>query len=114
MRDRTRSALPLAIGLAMAWSVLAAALVAADPLKVVIIVGPTGALTDSYRQTGNAIAGVATAAGAEVVKVYSPRATWSRVRNAVAGANVVVPRPRQRLAEPVQQQEWPTGTTAGA
>ena len=31
-----------------------------NPLKVVIIVGPTGALTDSYRQTGNAIAGVAT------------------------------------------------------
>ena len=75
----------------MAWSVLASAPVAAvDPLKVVIIVGPTGALTDSYRQTGNSIASVANAAGAEVVKVYSPRATWKRVRNAVAGANVVV------------------------
>ena len=75
----------------MAWSVLATAPVAAaDPLKVVIIVGPTGALTDSYRQTGNSIANVATAAGAEVVKVYSPRATWKRVRNAVAGANVVL------------------------
>ncbi|HEX5578480.1 MAG TPA: Ig-like domain-containing protein, partial [Candidatus Limnocylindria bacterium] len=49
-----------------------------------------GALTTSYRQTGNAIANVAAAAGAEVVKVYSPRATWKRVRNAVAGANVVV------------------------
>jgi Bacterial Ig-like domain len=75
----------------MAWSMLATAPVAAaDPLKVVIIVGPTGAMTDGYRQTGNSIANVATAAGAEVVKVYSPRATWKRVRNAVAGANVVV------------------------
>ncbi|HEX6474640.1 MAG TPA: Ig-like domain-containing protein [Candidatus Limnocylindria bacterium] len=91
MRDRTRSALTLAVGLAMAWSIFTTAPVsAADPLKVVIIVGPTGAMTDGYRQTGNQIANVATAAGAEVVKVYSPRATWRRVRNAVAGANVVV------------------------
>jgi len=75
----------------MAWSMLATVPVAAaDPLKVVIIVGPTGAMTDGYRQTGNSIASVATAAGGQVVKVYSPRATWKRVRNAVAGANVVV------------------------
>ena len=64
--------------------------VAAEQLKVVIIVGPTGAQTDSYRSTGNSIANVAEDAGANVVKVYSPRATWSRVRNAVAGANIVV------------------------
>ena len=31
-----------------------------DPQKVVIIVGPTGALTDSYRADGNAIAAAAT------------------------------------------------------
>ena len=81
----------------MAWSALAAAPVAAaNPLKVVIIVGPTGALTDSYRQTGNAIAGVATAAGADVVKVYSPRATWSRVRTAENAG--VSPPPAGRLA----------------
>ena len=68
----------------MAWSMFATApAAAADPLKVVIIVGPTGAMTDGYRQTGNSIAAVAAAAGAEVVKVYSPRATWKRVRNAV-------------------------------
>ena len=75
----------------MGWALLAPTpAAAADPLKVVIIVGPTGALTDSYRETGNKIADAAEAAGAVVVKVYSPRATWSRVRNAVDGANVVV------------------------
>ena len=75
----------------MAWTILGIApTAAADPLKVVIIVGPTGSQTSGYRATGNSIANVAEEAGAEVVKVYSPRATWARVRNAVAGANVVV------------------------
>jgi hypothetical protein len=75
----------------MAWTLLGIApAAAATPLKVVIIVGPTGGLTQNYRETGNDIARAAVAAGADVVKVYSPRATWSRVRNAVAGANVVV------------------------
>lgn len=75
----------------MAWTVLGIApAAAATPLKVVIIVGPTGAQTDSFRSTGNSIAAAASAAGAEVVKVYSPRATWGRVRSAVAGANIVV------------------------
>ena len=91
MRDRPRAIITTALSLAMAWTILGIApTAAADPLKVVIIVGPTGSQTNSYRSTGNSIANVAEAAGAEVVKVYSPRATWARVRNAVAGANVVV------------------------
>jgi hypothetical protein len=91
LRDRLRAVTTTAVSLAMAWTVLGIApAVAATPLKVVIIVGPTGDLTQNYRQTGNKIAKVAEDAGADVVKVYSPRATWSRVRNAVAGANVVV------------------------
>ncbi|HET6745720.1 MAG TPA: Ig-like domain-containing protein [Candidatus Limnocylindria bacterium] len=91
MRDRLRAVITTAVSLAMAWAALGVTpAAAADPLKVVIIVGPTGAQTDGYRSTGNSIANAAEAAGAEVVKVYSPRATWARVRNAVAGANVVV------------------------
>jgi hypothetical protein len=91
LRDRLRAIITAAVSLAMAWTALGIApAAAATPLKVVIIVGPTGGLTDNYRETGNDIARAAASAGAEVVKVYSPRATWSRVRNAVAGANVVV------------------------
>ena len=55
-----------------------------------IIVGPTGAQTDSYRSSADAVASAATAAGATVVKVYSPNATWANVKNAVNGANIVV------------------------
>jgi hypothetical protein len=60
------------------------------PQKVVIIVGPTGSLTTNYRSKGDAIATTAQAAGATVVKVYSPNATWAKVKAAVNGANIVV------------------------
>jgi hypothetical protein len=58
--------------------------------KVVIIVGPVGSQTDNYREKGDRIAETAEAAGATVVKVYSPDATWDNVRAAVNGANVIV------------------------
>lgn len=69
-------------------SILPAA--AAVQVKVVIIVGPTGSLTNTYRTYGNELADTATAAGADVTKVYSPNATWENVRAAVDGANVIV------------------------
>ncbi len=59
-------------------------------VKVAIIVGPVGTLTANYRARGDAVAEVASAAGATVVKAYSPSATWANVRSAVAGANVIV------------------------
>lgn len=64
--------------------------VAAAAPKVAIIVGPVGGMTDGYRTSANRVADAAVAAGATVVKAYSPSATWSRVRTAVDGANVVV------------------------
>jgi hypothetical protein len=64
--------------------------VAAAGPKVAIVVGPVGSLTSTYRSYANEVAAAATAAGATVVKAYSPRATWGRVRDAVSGANVIV------------------------
>lgn len=92
LRERLRAVITTTIALSMGWTMLGTVPVAAtvDPLKVVIIVGPTGSMTDGYRATGDSIADTAEQAGAEVVKVYSPRATWARVRKAVEGANVVV------------------------
>ena len=58
--------------------------------KVVIIVGPVGSLTANYRSSADNVANAATAAGATVVKVYSPNATWANVRAAVDGANIIV------------------------
>jgi hypothetical protein len=73
-------------------SLMAAAPVGAvvTPQKVVIIVGPTGSLTDNYRSKGDSIYAAAVAAGASAVKVYSPNATWANVKAAVNGANIVV------------------------
>ena len=78
--------------LTVASSILAVAPVgaAATPQKVVIIVGPTGAQTDQYRDKGDSVAAAAEAAGATAVKVYSPEATWANVKAAVNGANIVV------------------------
>ncbi|HET6819091.1 MAG TPA: Ig-like domain-containing protein [Candidatus Limnocylindria bacterium] len=91
MRNRFHVIASVALATVLSGTLLGVApAVAAAPLKVVIIVGPTGSLTSNYRSTGNSIADVAAAAGAEVVKVYSPRATWARVRDAVEGANVVI------------------------
>ena len=58
--------------------------------KVAIIVGPVGSLSDNYRSAANRVADAAVAAGATVAKAYSPNATWSKVKNAVNGANVIV------------------------
>ncbi len=58
--------------------------------KVVVIVGPVADLTDNYRARGDDVASAAEAAGATVVKVFSPNATWQNVRAAVEGANVIV------------------------
>jgi hypothetical protein len=89
LRRRTRAA--FIAFLTVISSMLAVAPAgAAVTQKVVIIVGPTGALTDNYRSKGDSIAAAAEAAGATAVKVYSPSATWANVKAAVNGANIVV------------------------
>lgn len=90
MRDTLRALLSSCLALALAWVALGASPAAAAGAKVVIIVGPTGAQTDSYRSAADGIAAGAQAAGANVVKVYSPNATWPNVKAAVEGANIVV------------------------
>jgi putative cell wall-binding protein len=80
----------LAILAAASLLVPTAAPAAAAGEKVVIIVGPVGGMTDNYRSSANRVADAATAAGATVTKVYSPSATWAKVRAAVNGADVVV------------------------
>ena len=62
---------------------------AAEP-KVVIIVGATEGTTSSYRRDADEIAASALQYTSNVVKVYSPNATWSRVKSEVAGASIVV------------------------
>jgi hypothetical protein len=88
LRDRIRATLIALITLAASFAAPLAVHAAAP--KVVIIVGPTGSVTPSYRSQADQIAATAAADGATVVKVYSPKATWANVKAAVNGANIVV------------------------
>ncbi len=80
----------LLAGVLATLGAFAPALAAAPVPKVVLVVGPVGSLTARYRALADAAAAEATAAGAEVVKVYSPDATWPAVRAAARGASILV------------------------
>jgi hypothetical protein len=58
--------------------------------KVVIVVGPVGSATKNYKDSARALASQARNYGANVVTVYSPYATWRRVKAAAAGANLLI------------------------
>ena len=63
---------------------------AASGVKVAIIVGATHSATPRYRDDANEIYAEAIKYSDNVVKVYSPRATASKVKAAVSGASIVV------------------------
>ena len=77
-------------GLAAIAPSLAPAAAAATSPKVAIIVGATHSATAKYRDYANQIASTASKYTSNVVKVYSPNATWSKVKAAVNGASIVV------------------------
>ena len=58
--------------------------------KVVIIVGATHGETSKYRGYADQAYAEAVKHSSNVVKVYSPNATWSRVKSATVGASVVI------------------------
>jgi hypothetical protein len=58
--------------------------------KVVIVVGPVGSATTSYRDSARQLASQARSYGASVKEIYSPYATWSRVHTAAVGANLLI------------------------
>jgi hypothetical protein len=65
--------------------------VRAAAMKVVLVVGPTGtSRTLDYIDAANRLATRAAKYGATVVKVYSPNATWSAVKEKARGANLLI------------------------
>ena len=81
----------LLVGVLVALGAFAPVVAAARVPKVAIVVGPVGdTITARYKALANEAAVVARKAGAEVVKVYSPNATWPAVREAISGASIVV------------------------
>ncbi|MEJ7696350.1 MAG: hypothetical protein WKF78_06990 [Candidatus Limnocylindrales bacterium] len=63
---------------------------ATTPPKVVIVVGATHGTTATYRANADAVYAEAIKYTPNVVKVYSPSATWSKVKAAAVGASILV------------------------
>jgi hypothetical protein len=63
---------------------------AAGTIKVVVVVGPVGSKTSDYRTSARYYASIARSYGASVTELYSPYATWSRVKSALQGANLLI------------------------
>jgi hypothetical protein len=92
----------MSIAVALALAVAATAAIAigspgrataetgASPPKVVVVVGPVGSLTDEWKAYGNGLARQARRYGAVVRTVYSPNATWARVREVSRGADLFI------------------------
>jgi len=64
--------------------------VQASGKKVVIVVGPVGSATSNYIYNAKKLAAQARSYGATVYEVYSPNATWSKVKSVAQGANVFI------------------------
>ncbi len=62
----------------------------AATMKVVIVVGPVESMTSTYIYDARVLAKQARSYGASVTEIYSPYATWSRVRSAAQGANLFI------------------------
>ena len=85
--------LAAALGIALVTALGAAGPVAATQTslaKVVIIVGATQGTTSAYRADADSAYATAIKYTPNVTKVYSPNATWTRVKAAVDNANIVI------------------------
>ena len=85
------------IAIAAIASVLAVGGLAAHPemaaaagKKVVIVVGPAGSNTSDYIYNAKKLAYQARTYGATVYEIYTPHATWARVKSLSQGANVFI------------------------
>jgi len=63
---------------------------AAAGMKVVIVVGPVGSSTANYIYNAKKLAAQARSYGATVYEVYSPHATWARVKSVAQGAKLFI------------------------
>jgi hypothetical protein len=64
--------------------------VSAAGKKVVIVVGPAGSNTSNYIYNAKKLASQARSYGATVYEIYTPHATWARVKKYAQGANIFI------------------------
>jgi hypothetical protein len=86
---KTAALLAVALVVSLGIAVPTASAALADT-KVVIIVGATHDATAGYRADADQAYAEAIKYTSNVVKVYSPYATWAKVKAAVAGASIVI------------------------
>lgn len=80
-----------ALRLGLSTTSVPSAVKAARRPKVVLVVGPVGSYTTMrYTRMAKRLAGIARSYGATVREVYSPYATWDRVKEAARGASVFI------------------------
>jgi hypothetical protein len=102
------------------WAGMTADAVAASP-KVAIVVGATESTTASYRSDADSIAAEALKYTPNVIKLYSPNATWALVKAAAQHASIFVylghgygyPSPYRPVLSPSVQDGMGLNTTAG-
>jgi len=80
----------LALLVAASAALPGVALGAAPAPKVVVVVGPVGEATGRYLARGEAAAREAERFTPNVVRVFTPNATWPAVKRAIQGASMVV------------------------
>ena len=82
--------LAIAFALITAVGVATPGPVSAAGMKVVVVVGPAGSNTANYISNARSYASQARSYGATVVEIYSPNATWAKVKAAAQGAKVLI------------------------
>jgi hypothetical protein len=85
-----KSAVALVLVLLASVGAAVPSVTVAAEAKVVIIVGATHGATSRYRDFADQAYAEATKYTSNVVKVYSPNATWALVKSAVSGASIVI------------------------
>ena len=85
-----KSAVALVLLLLASFGAIVPADVAAAEHKIVIIVGATHGTTPRYRELADRAYAEAIKYTSNVTKVYSPNATWSKVKAATVGATIVI------------------------
>jgi hypothetical protein len=121
----TRALLTVLVALSIAVASVATAAptsaTAPGGVKVVIIVGPVGRLTPTFRRLASEAAAVARRYTDNVVEIYTPNATWPIVRRALQGASIVAylghgngwPSPYRDAPHSVTQNGFGLNTVAG-
>jgi len=120
---RLITAAALALALLAPMAAPRPAQAAATPIKVAIIVGPMGSQTSANKSRANDIVewlkATFTSAEVTVATAISPKATYSKVRTAVAGANIIIymghgsgyPNPYHNTLLPDRNNGWGLNTT---